>query len=474
MPVRRRMGLALAVLLGVASAGVAAGPAGADAGFAGTYHAESTADAVRITVLVPHAPLSNTVMDAGGPSTHAIIDTAGRSEAYASFPYPGDNVVTAPPLIAGASGGKINLPAYPFFVGSSSPSVPKQEAGSGPYAIKAESTDGASTASASAGLNSEGQAALGLARSASSTTASTDSVVSQAATEVTAFAVGPLKIGRVASTAKTVLGSDGQLSRQADTQIAGVMVGDTAVAITPKGLVIAGQTSPLNSAPVHDALTQAKINVELMPQDNAASGVVAPAVRVTQQDQSGSGMTTVYLIGAASAFVDGTVTSAGSPGTYTSSDTQAAAPPAAESSNGGPPAAEPATPSPSPDVASSAPAEGARSEDLAAGAAATAPAVNLPVSFVVPSPAQLSVGPVAAAPAPPAATVAAAPVAAVSAGAVRAAPSASPGPTRTQLVARLLVSPSDTTPVFGVMLAAMGAALGLMLVVGRKRKQQGV
>jgi hypothetical protein len=469
----RRIGPAAALLLvaAVAGAGFAARPAGA-AGFDGTFHAEATADALRITVLVPHAPLSNTVMDVGGPSTHAVLDTTGRSEAYASFPYPGDNVVTAPPLIAGASGGKINLPAYPFFVNSSFPSIPKQEAGSGPYAIKAESTDTSSTGSASAGLNSEGQAALGLARSASSTTEDAGSVLSQAATEVTAFAVGPLKIGRVFSTAKTVLGSDGRLTRQADTQITGVMVGDTAVAITPKGLVAGGQSSPLNTAPVHDLLTQAKINVELMPQDNAASGVVAPAVRVTQQDGSGqSGMTAVYLIGAASAFVDGTPAS---PLASPAGDRQAA-PPATAVEPAGPPASSAPTSGSAaagPPAASAAMAPEPAPADTTTSESATVSAANGPVSFVVPSSDELATGSGAPVTVRPSATAGAAPTAAVLSAAARPAATAATGPARTQLIARLLVSPSDTTPLFGVMAGSMAAALGLLALLARKRKQE--
>jgi hypothetical protein len=104
------------------------GPLGAAAqgaeGFKGTFGALASADAVRVTWLVPHAPVSDTVFDAGGPSAQATLDSLGASQAWASYPYPGENVVTGPAIIAGASGGQINLPAYPFWVGSDYPTTP--------------------------------------------------------------------------------------------------------------------------------------------------------------------------------------------------------------------------------------------------------------------------------------------------------------------------------------------------------------
>jgi hypothetical protein len=176
----RRGGMLLGTALLVAGS---LGPpaAGAD-GFSGTFGAVAAADAVRVTWIVPHAPASDTVLDAGGPSAQATLDSIGGSQAFASFPYPGENAVTAPALVAGASGGQINLPAYPFWVGSTYPVAPKSESSSGPYAIKAESTDTSSASSASVGLDSNGQGSLGLARSSASTVAAPDGVTSQANT----------------------------------------------------------------------------------------------------------------------------------------------------------------------------------------------------------------------------------------------------------------------------------------------------
>lgn len=459
--VGRQVPVLLSALLAMGAIGLISGEANAAESFSGTYHADAAADGLRITVVVPHAAFSNTVMDGGGPSARAILDTAGRSEAFASFPYPGANIVGVPPIIAGASGGKLNPPAYPFWVGSSYPSVPKGESGGGPYLIKAESSDSASTATASAGLDAGGQAAVGLAKSETSTVAGVEAVTAQAMTDVTSFALGPLRLGRVFSTVKTVFGSDGVLTRQADTQVVGAMVGDTPVAITPKGLVVGGSAAPLDTAPARELLTRAKINVELMPRQDAASGVTAPAVRITQEDQSGqSGMQTTYLLGAASAFVDGVASGASK---ETPAGDMGSSPPGNDGSSPSP-ATPPGASAGSGDVAASPPTPSTAAHDVVR-TSGIAGVPTAPVSFLVPSPEQ-----------PP-----------TTAGAVTSATGVTPnvsGPaswpsvdtsgdrrgmaasavttTRAQLAARLLVNQSNATPMFVVMAAAAAVAIGLM------------
>src|SRR5581483_5197381 len=393
--------------------------------------------------------------DAGGPSAQATLDSIGGSQAYASFPYPGENAVTAPALVAGASGGKINLPAYPFWVGSSYPVAPKAEAGSGPYSIKAESSDAASTASASVGLASNDQAAVGLARSTASTSSASEAVTSEATTEVTAFAVGPLKIGQVLSRAKAVFSGTGALTRDADTQVTGMMIADTPVALTAKGLVIGSSAVPADPKPVESALAQAKIGLEYMPRQNTDGGVVAPTIRVTQKDDSGGSIT--YVLGRASAFAQGAGDAPAAPGATTAPDTTASEPvqsparqPEPAAATTGPPAAQ------------------------AAGLAPVAPDpgetetqnVDVPTSFVLPDPEPGAVPTSAASGS--AAEPARIQLTATGAGGTVAA--AAQGDDR-QLAARMLFSAGDTTPMFIALLAGMAGALGSALLVRRLGKR---
>jgi len=453
----RRIGL-LVVPAGLAltAAGAFSPTAHAAEGFKGTFGATAAADAVRVTWIVPHAPASDTVLDAGGPSAQATLDSIGGSQAYASFPYPGENTVTAPALVAGASGGKINLPAYPFWVGSSYPVAPKSEAGSGPYSIKAESSDTASSASASVGLASSGQAAVGLARSTASTATAPEAVTSEAVTEVTAFAVGPLRIGQVLSRAKAVFSGAGALARDADTQVTGMMIADTPVAFTAKGLVVGSSAVPADPKPVESALAQAKIGLEYMPRQDTDGGVVAPTIRVTQKDDSGGSIT--YVLGRASAFAQGAGDAPpAAPDASTSPDTSG-------SGSGQSAARQPdqaATTTAAPAVQAAAPAP------VAPGPGETdAQSVDVPTSFVLPDP-QPTAAPTTAA---VGSAVAPAPIQLASNGAGSGVAAAAAADDR-RLAARILFSASDTTPMFVALVAGLVGALGSALLVRRLGKR---
>ena len=440
------------LLAGLVSAMVA-GPLSPSAqgapGYQGTFAAVAAADAVRVTWIVPHAPASDTIMDFGGPSAQATLDSIGGSQAFASFPYPGENAVTAPALIAGASGGQINLPSYPFWVGSTYPVAPKSESGSGPYAIKAESTDTSSTSSASVGLASEGQASLGLARSSASTVSARDGVTAQGATEVTAFAVGPLKLGQVLSSAKAVFSPDGQVRREADTRVTGAMVGDTPVAFTDKGLVIGSSPVPADPKPIEEALAAAKIGLEYMPRQDTDAGVVAPAIRVTQRDDSGGSIT--YVLGRASAFAQGAGTLEPPP---SASDDAAGT----TDGTGGDQASAPPGPDPATSFAVAPPTP---AEEPLAG-------IDVPTSFVLPEPAVDTPGgsyaPAPIAPAAPPPTVDQLASGSGATGVTGVAPHARD--TR-RSAARLLISASNTAPLFWVLALALATALGTALFVRR-------
>lgn len=278
-------------------------PAAGAGGFSGTYSAVAGADGLRITLVQPGITLTKTLVDLGGPATQSSVNSLGESRAFASFPYPGDTAIAAPGLLRGA--GNIPAPAYPLYVGSDNPAVPKQEAGDGPYRLQAESTDAASKALANVGLRIEGLGDLGLSRSESSVESTAEGVTAHARTETSAFSVGPLRIGHVLSVADTVLGQDGLLTRNASTSVVGAMVGNAPVEITAGGISVAGAAGPATDlAAINEALKGAGITVELLPKGETSTGVTSPALRITSQDKSGSAIT--YVLGRASASVEGT------------------------------------------------------------------------------------------------------------------------------------------------------------------------
>jgi hypothetical protein len=238
------------------------------------------------------------------------------------------------------------VPNYPLYAWSDHPARPGQEVGDGPYEMRAESDELSSSARASAGLRSEDVGQAGSSRTASSITSEGEAVTATATSETSAFKIGPLEIGQVVSVAQTVLDSGGTLKRKADTKVAGASVAGNPVELTPAGVNAGGNASPPpDLQALNEAVKPAGLRVELVPATETESGVVAPAVRVTQQLQEGSEI--VYQLGSAAAFVSGTAGGGTSPDDITGDDGEdVTGPPAtADPDSGGPaPATEPAAP----------------------------------------------------------------------------------------------------------------------------------
>jgi len=359
--------LATAVLIGatLAAGSLAAGAAEGDGPYQGTYQASASADGLRVTMTLPAAPLSNTVADVGGPTAQAVLDSNGTSQSFASFPYPGANLAVAGGLVKGASNGKIPAPDYPFYVVAYNPAVPEQDVGSGPYAIKAQSSANSSQGTATAGVKTPGVGSLGFAEARAATQSTTAAVVGSASSRVTGLAVGPLEIGELISSASTSLGSDGQLTRTADTRLVAAKVGLTPVVLDANGLSAGGTAAPAaDTKSVQQALAQAGITVKLFPKEETATGVVAPMVRITQT-QAQTGATLTYTIGGSTAFVQGSPSAdSSSPlDSAVGGSTPAQAPPAGSAPAGSGSAA--ANESTAPPVAEASAASSA--PDLAAG-----------------------------------------------------------------------------------------------------------
>src|SRR5437868_5951105 len=61
------------------------------------FDASAGADGVRVGVVLNGAPLTPQIVDVGGPTAQAVLTGFGKSQAFASMPYPGDAVLTLPP-----------------------------------------------------------------------------------------------------------------------------------------------------------------------------------------------------------------------------------------------------------------------------------------------------------------------------------------------------------------------------------------
>ncbi|HEY4411290.1 MAG TPA: hypothetical protein VGO87_15555, partial [Acidimicrobiia bacterium] len=332
-------------LVAVAAAGVAtispAGPAGA----AANYHGVATADAARVTVIVPNAPATSSIVDTGLTSAQAVVTSGGTSKAFGSNPYPGDNAVTLPGTLAGF--GVAGVPQYPLYAESVNPDTPKTEIGNGPFHLLATSTATTSDGLATSGQGGE-QNALLTSALASVHQEPDGGVTSRSESKVQGFAAGPLRIASIVSSATTKLpASGGQLEKASALDVTGLSVNDVAVQLTPKGLVVKDQTVPADGKAVEEALAKANVSVSYIAPEDMPNGVVGAGLRVssTFTVPGNAPSQVVWLFGRALAVIDAagaaTVPDVGSVGGDIGSTPTPDAPPAQPTvSQTGPPSVE--------------------------------------------------------------------------------------------------------------------------------------
>jgi hypothetical protein len=306
---RARVALALGVvalpLTPLAPAAISNAGAVTPTAFSGT----AAADGVRITLTIPGAPLSDQLIDLGGPTAQATLDTLGTSTGYAALPDPGSLLNSAPGLLTGLLGQgfaglppiKLGpLPSYPVEITSDVDENPNVTGGAGPYQITATSTTTKSTATALGGLQSGLSGDIALLDSTSTVASAPDGTVAATATSTMhGLAVGPLAIGEVLSSASETMAADGTVTPASSLHINGVRIGGIAVALDAGELDVAGTKVPL---PVGSTLTSllagAHISVKVLPAHTYRHRVVAPALQITMplKTSIGSGNGTIRLV----------------------------------------------------------------------------------------------------------------------------------------------------------------------------------
>jgi hypothetical protein len=294
--------LAAAAFVGLPSAGAS--------GFNGSFRSAAAADGIRTTLIAPGVTVVKSLVDVGSTSTQATLNNLGESRSFASIPYPGDLVIVGPGTVAGATNGQINLPNYPLYAWTDCPNQKDHVVGDGPMEMRAKCTDLSSSAIATAGVRTDGIGSLGLSRTSSAILSEGEAVTAEATAEISSFTIGPLEIAQVVSVAEAVFDSSGKLERTADTRIVGVSVAGTPIQLSPAGVNAAGSASPPpDLKPLNETLKPAGFHVELVPVQQTDTGVVAPAVRITQQLQEGTQI--IYQLGSAAASVEGSAEPAG-------------------------------------------------------------------------------------------------------------------------------------------------------------------
>jgi hypothetical protein len=223
--------------------------------------------------------------DAGLPTAQSHIGSLSGSQAFAGAPY---SEAAAGNL--GVAGNQLGHPLtpndVPVFSSSKYPSDPHDEKTEPAYALSTTAAADKATSQATAGGPSSATASGGRTEVDSTTECGSGAVMHAVAdNDVDAVTVaGTLRIGNVHSHAEARLGPTGAPTLSGSMQVAGVSILGQQVAITDKGLVLAGTTVPLpDSSPLRQGLNSAGIDLMyLAAEQNPAQGtVVAPGLQIT-------------------------------------------------------------------------------------------------------------------------------------------------------------------------------------------------
>ena len=299
---RFRRARRMAVIVGVATLTV---PGMSTAGAQSLrYQASAAADGARLSVTVPGATVVDQIIDGGGSTAQAAVDSLGNSSALAAQPYPGELAIIGPGLGASLIGAP-PPPAYPFVAASRHPSAPEQSVAPSPgYSLVARSTESSSEAAARSGSADETSKVL-LTEATATVEASPEQIVAEASNRVDALTIGPLSIASVLSSARVVGKPTGDPARASSLAVNGITIAGQAVGFTDAGFVTPGGATPLPSSdPLLKALSSAGVAVSYLQPETTPTGVVAPGLRiVTTQEVPGAGRTaTISLtLGRASA-----------------------------------------------------------------------------------------------------------------------------------------------------------------------------
>jgi len=201
-------------------------------------------EGARLTYTVPDFLVTQELMDGGGPVSQAFTDTAGKSVSFASLPYPGENGIAAPGLLAVLLGRAVPF-GYPLYANADYPATPGSEVKDpfGAYDLRAKAD--MSSAESTGALGSPAGGPPGShTRTAAATTVSPDGsarATAEAVSTALSFGDGVLTIAAVISRSVTILTADGAAPRTVtELVIQGAAVAGQAVSIGPDGIHPAG------------------------------------------------------------------------------------------------------------------------------------------------------------------------------------------------------------------------------------------
>ena len=308
--------IAVMAAFGLVAAAAGWAPAGAEesspydsfsppAGDFTSFDARANADGFRFTFGAPGFVAVDTFIDGGGPVAQSVLDGLGNSQSFASLPYPSDNAISGPGLVAGLT-GLPSPPTYPFYVSSSYPTQEKAEFIQPGIDLKANSGEASTDGTAMSG-GGQGESAVFkvIAHTASTRDAAAGTVTAEAVTKADIINIGGvLKIASGVVSAKVTRSSAGEAVKESSFNLDGVSIGGTPVGFNDKGFVLAGSGAPIPpDNPLMEALRQGGIDVRYLAATSDENGVTSPGVVITQKVQFPGSPVLIftYTLGRASA-----------------------------------------------------------------------------------------------------------------------------------------------------------------------------
>ena len=298
--------IAAMATLGLLAVAIGWSPAGA--ADVTSFEARAQADGFRFTFGAPGFVAVDTFIDGGGPVAQSVLDGLGNSQSFASLPYPSDNAISGPGLIAGLT-GLPSPPTYPFYVTSSYPTQEKAEFAGPGMNLLATSGDSTTEGTATSGGGGNGSS-IGATQAHTLSKRDVDSGAVIAEASVTADMInigGALKILSGVVTAKMSRTAGGDPVRESSFRLDGVSIAGQAVGFNEKGFVFAGSGAPIPADnPLMQALRQGGIDVHYLAASSPdGDSIISPGLVITQKAQFPGSPTIIFtsVLGRARAHV---------------------------------------------------------------------------------------------------------------------------------------------------------------------------
>lgn len=234
------------------------------------------------------------------PVAQACVDYGlSESTAFASGPYPGETVVSAPPLLRGLT--SVPVPDYPVYASSQFPSAQDSRVEQQGLTLRSRSAETSSEATARNGAEPEGGSVAAKAKAVADVDPEGRATVATATSDTQPFTVNEvLRLGQTHSFAQSKVGPDGVLRRESRLTIGHTEVAGQTVEITPDGLRGAGQPVALPEDSAVEALEAAGIQVRYLKAEETPRGILSAGIEITaenQDPQSGATSRVHYTVG---------------------------------------------------------------------------------------------------------------------------------------------------------------------------------